>query len=257
MSTAKLQIPPRQGVVSADEWQVRVALAAAYRLVALFGWDDLVFTHISARVPGTTDQFLINPYGFMFEEITASSLVKVDLNGQKVDDSAWPVNPAGFTIHSAIHQARHDAQCVLHTHTLNGVAVSAMACGVLPLSQQSIFVLSSLGVHDYEGVALRDDEKPRLVADLGMANYLLLRNHGLLTCGPSVADAFLAMYLFEAVCAIQVRALAGGGELVRVDPAIVGTAKQQAAQVTRGLGGAIAWPGLLRRLDREMPGYDT
>jgi ribulose-5-phosphate 4-epimerase/fuculose-1-phosphate aldolase len=257
MKSRTLHIPSRQDAVPADEWQVRVDLAAAYRLVALFGWDDLVFTHISARVPGAEGQFLINPYGFMFEEITASSLVKVDLAGNKLDDSAWPVNPAGFTIHSAVHQARHDAQCVLHTHTLNGVAVSAMACGVLPLSQQSIFVLSSLAVHDYEGVALRDDEKPRLVADLGANNHLLLRNHGLLTCGPTVADAFLAMYLFEAVCTIQVRALAGGGDLVHVDPAVIGTARQQAAQVTRGLGGALAWPGLLRRLDRQLPGYDT
>ena len=257
MSAPALQIPSRRDQVSADEWRVRVDLAAAYRLVALFGWDDLVFTHISARVPGHDDQFLINPYGFVFDEITASSLVKVDLDGRKVDDSAWPVNPAGFTIHSAVHQARHDAQCVLHTHTLNGVAVSAMKCGVLPLSQQSIFVLSDLGVHDYEGVALRDDEKPRLVADLGQHHHLLLRNHGLLTCGGSVADAFLSMYLFEAVCAIQVRALAGGGETVPVDPRIVAGARQQAAQVTRGLGGQLAWPGLLRRLDRRLPGYDT
>jgi ribulose-5-phosphate 4-epimerase/fuculose-1-phosphate aldolase len=256
MSSPTLDIPSRRDTVGAQEWQVRVDLAAAYRLVALFGWDDLVFTHISARVPGHDGQFLINPYGFMFEEITASSLVKVDLDGRKLDDSAWPVNPAGFTIHSAVHAARHDAQCVLHTHTLNGVAVSAMACGVLPLSQQSIFVLSSLGVHDYEGVALRDDEKARLVADLGAHDHLLLRNHGLLTCGPSVADAFLAMYLFESVCAIQVRAMAAG-ELTRIDPSIVATARQQAAQVTRGLGGALAWPGLLRRLDRRSPGYDT
>ena len=156
-------IRSRKGEVSDDEWQTRVDLAAAYRLVALFKWDDLVFTHISARVPGRDDEFLINPYGLMFEEITASSLVKVDLQGNKLDDSPFPVNPAGFTIHSAIHAARHDAQCVLHTHTLNGVAVSAQKGGVLPLSQQSIFVLSSLAYHDYEGVALRDDEKPRLV----------------------------------------------------------------------------------------------
>jgi len=239
------------------EWQTRVDLAAAYRLVALFKWDDLVFTHISARVPGTHDAFLINPYGFMFEEITASSLVKVDLAGNKLDDSPHPVNPAGFTIHSAVHAARHDAACVLHTHTLNGVAVSAQKGGVLPISQQSIFVLASLGMHDYEGVALRDDEKPRLVRDLGENNFLLLRNHGLLTVGPTIADAFLFMYLFETVCNIQIRAQAGGGELIRVHPEIIATAQQQAAAVTKGLGGALAWPGLLRRLDRQLPGYDT
>ena len=251
-----LDIPSRQGQVSDDEWHVRVDLAAAYRLVAAFGWDDLVFTHITARVPGTDDQFLINPYGLLFEEITASSLVKIDVHGNKLDDCPFPVNPAGFTIHSAIHAARHDAQCVLHTHTLNGVAVSAQKHGVLPLSQQAIFVLSSLAYHDYEGVALREDEKARLVADLGQANFLMLRNHGLLTLGPTVADAFVAMYLFEAVCAIQVRALAGGSELIAIDPAIIATAQAQARQVTRGQGaGALTWPGLLRRLDRLNPGY--
>lgn len=243
-------------MTSDAEWKTRVELAAAYRLVALFKWDDLVFTHISARVPGSEDAFLINPYGFMFEEITASSLVKVNLAGEKLDDSPHAVNPAGFTIHSAVHAARHDAACVLHTHTLNGVAVSAQEGGVLPISQQSIFVLSSLGVHDYEGVALRDDERPRLVRDLGDKTHLLLRNHGLLTVGPTIPDAFLAMYLFEAVCNIQVRAQAGGGRLVEVHPEIIATAQQQAKAVTRGQGGgALAWPGLLRRLDREMPGY--
>ncbi len=252
-----MEIRSRKGEVSPEEWRARVDLAAAYRLVALFKWDDLVFTHISARVPGTEDQFLINPYGFMFEEITASSLVKVDLQGNKVDDSPHPVNPAGFTIHSAIHAARHDVECVLHTHTLNGIAVSAQKEGVLPLSQQSIFVLSSLGYHDYEGVALRDDEKPRLVHDLGRNNFLMLRNHGLLTVGASIADAFQAMYLFESVCTIQVRAMAGGVPLTHVHPQIIATAQQQAAQVTRGLGGALIWPGLLRRLDRHCPGYDS
>jgi ribulose-5-phosphate 4-epimerase/fuculose-1-phosphate aldolase len=255
MPAAQLQIPSCQSRVSPAEWQTRVDLAAAYRLVALFKWDDLVFTHISARVPGTEDQFLINPYGMMFDEITASSLVKIDLAGNKLDDSPFPVNPAGFTIHSAVHAVRHDAQCVLHTHTLNGVAVSAQRQGVLPISQQSIFVLSSLGYHDYEGVALRDDEKPRLVRDLGTNNYLMLRNHGLLTVGPTIAEAFLAMYVFESVCAIQVRAQ-GGGELIEVNPQIIATAAQQSAQATKGMGGGLAWPGLLRRLDRQLPGYD-
>ena len=261
MPTAALCIPPRRDEVSPEEWRLRVDLAAAYRLVALFGWDDLVFTHISARVPGPagehTGQFLINPYGLMFEEITASSLVKVDAQGAKLDDTAFDVNPAGFVIHSAVHQARHDAGCVLHVHSLNGIAVSAQKGGVLPLSQQSIFVLSSLGYHDYEGVALRDDEKPRLVVDLGRSTYLMLRNHGLLTVGATVADAFVAMYLFETVCTIQIRAMSGGTELVPVDARIIATARQQAAEATRGQGAQLSWPGLLRRLDRRLPGYDT
>jgi ribulose-5-phosphate 4-epimerase/fuculose-1-phosphate aldolase len=241
--------------VSLDEWQLRVDLAACYRLVALHGWSDLVFTHISAKLPGPDEEFLINPYGALFEEITASSLVKVDLHGNKLDDSPWPVNPAGFTIHSAIHAARSDVQCVLHTHTVNGIGVSAQKGGVLPLSQQSIFVLSSLGYHGYEGVALRDDEKPRLVQDLGNRTFLMLRNHGLLTVGGSIPDAFLAMYLFETTCAIQLRAQSGGGELVHVHPQIVATAEQQAAQVTKNLGGQLAWPALLRKLDRIDAGF--
>jgi ribulose-5-phosphate 4-epimerase/fuculose-1-phosphate aldolase len=259
MSAAALNIPSRRNEVSAEEWQARVDLAAAYRLVAAFKWDDLVFTHISARVPGSHDQFLINPYGLMFEEITASSLIKIDAQGNKLEPSPYEVNPAGFTIHSAIHSSRHDAQCVLHVHSLNGIAVSAQKGGVLPISQQSIFILSSLSYHGYEGVALRDDEKPRLVADLGPTNnYLMLRNHGLLTLGRSVADAFLAMYFFETVCTIQIRAQAGGGELISVDPRIIETAQEQARVATRGMGtGALAWPGLLRRLDRADPSYRT
>ena len=261
MSPAKLHIPERRHQVSAAEWQIRVDLAAAYRMVAMFGWDDLVFTHISACVPAPdgshSGQFLINPYGFMFEEITASSLVKVDAQGNKLDDTPFDVNPAGFVIHSAVHGARHDIGCVLHVHTLNGIAVSAQQGGVLPISQQSIFVLSSLGYHGYEGVALRDDEKPRLVADLGDKTFLMLRNHGLLTVGRSIADAFQAMYLFETVCTIQVRAQAGGGPLVVVDPAIIASARQQSAAVTRGQGANLTWPGLLRRLDRRLPGYDS
>ena len=257
MTDHSLQIPGRRESVDADEWQIRVDLAAAYRLVALFGWDDLVFTHISARIPGRHGEFLINPYGLLFEEITASSLVRVDMHGNKLDATPFPVNPAGFTIHSAVHGARHDAQCVLHVHSLNGIAVSAQKGGVLPLSQQSIFVLSILGYHDYEGVALRDDEKPRLVADLGANNFLMLRNHGLLTVGSSVADAFVAMYLFESVCTIQVRAQSGGGELTSVHPQIIAGAREQAAAVTQGLGASLSWPGLLRRLDRRLPGYDS
>ena len=243
--------------VSPEEWQLRVDLAACYRLVALHGWDDLIFTHISARLPGPDHHFLINPYGMTFDEITASSLVKIDLEARKLLASPYEVNPAGFTIHGAIHAARDDARCVLHTHSLNGVAVSAQRGGVQPLSQQATFVLASLAYHAYEGVALRDDEKPRLVRDLGDNSFLMLRNHGLLTVGGTVADAFLLMYLFEAACAIQVRAQAGGGELIPVDPRIIAGVQQAAATVTRGLGGQLAWPGLLRKLDRLDPSYRT
>ena len=241
--------------VNTSERDLRTHLAACYRLVALFHWDDLIFTHISARVPGPEHHFLINPYGMLFDEITASSLVKIDLDGRKVEDSPYDVNPAGFTIHSAIHAAREDAQCVLHIHSLNGVAVSAQKEGLLPLSQQSIFVLASLAYHDYEGVALNDEEKPRLVRDLGEKNFLMLRNHGLLTVADNIPDAFLFMYLFEAACTIQLRAQAGGPDLVRIDPRIIAGATAQAKQVTRGAGGALAWPALLRKLDRVNPGY--
>jgi ribulose-5-phosphate 4-epimerase/fuculose-1-phosphate aldolase len=242
--------------VSPAEWEARVNLAAAYRLIALFGWDDLVFTHVSARVPGPEHHFLINPYGMMFDEITASSLVKVDLDGKKVMDSPYEINPAGFTIHSAVHAAREDALCVMHTHSVNGVAVSAQEEGLLPLSQQSLGVLASLSYHDYEGIALNADEKPRLVADLGTNTYLMLRNHGLLTVGKSAADAFVAMYFFEAACMIQVRAQAGGGALRSIPDSILGGIKRQITEVTRGMSpGVLVWPGLLRRLDRKNPGY--
>ncbi len=242
--------------VSDEEWRTRVDLAACYRAIAMMGWDDLVFTHVTAKIPGVENQFLINPYGFMFEEITASSLVKIDLNGNKLDDNPHPINPAGFVIHSAIHGARHDAACVVHVHSLNGVAVSAQVNGVLPISQQSIFVLSNLAYHDYEGVALNDDEKPRLVTDLGEKNFLMLRNHGLLTLAPTIADAFLLMYLFETACTIQVRAQAGGGELIPISSSIIAGARKQSAQVTKGQGGALVWPGLLRRLQKRFPGFD-
>ena len=242
--------------VSTEEWQLRCDLAAAYRLVALHGWGDLVFTHISARLPGAEHQFLINPYGLMFEEITASSLIRVDQDGNKLQDSPFPVNPAGFTIHSAVHAARDDAGCVLHTHTRAGVAVSAQKCGLLPISQQSTFVLASLAYHDYEGVAFRPDEKPRLQADLGDKHFLCLRNHGLLTVGRTVADAFLSMYTFENACQIQLAAQAGG-ELIAVDPAIIAGTAQALRVQTGGMGGAFVWPAMLRRLDRVDPLYRT
>ena len=237
--------------VSAEEWQVRTDLAACYRIIAMYGWDDLVFTHISARVPGGEDHFLINPYGMLFEEITASSLVKVDLHGDKVLDSEHPVNPAGFVIHSAVHEAREDAGCVLHTHTKAGIAVSAQKDGLLPISQTAMFPYVTLGYHDYEGVALNDDEKPRLVADLGTNNALILRNHGLLTTAPTIADAFLLMYVLETACQIQIMAQSGGGELVQIPQPILDGVQAQAEQVTKGLGGALVWPGLLRKLDRR------
>lgn len=241
--------------ISAAEWQQRIDLAACYRLVAMFGWDDLIFTHISARVPGPEHHFLINPYGMMFEEITASSLVKVNLHGEVVSDSPYDINPAGFTIHSAVHAAREDANCVLHVHSINGIAVSAQDEGVLPLSQHSIFVLSSLAYHDYEGVALDEAEKPGLVRDLGNNRFLMLRNHGLLTVGRSVAEAFVAMYFFETTCMIQVRAAAGGQRLRQIGQPIVDGAQVQWEKVTKGAGGGLAWPALLRKLDRADPSY--
>jgi ribulose-5-phosphate 4-epimerase/fuculose-1-phosphate aldolase len=252
-----MEIASLQQVVSSEEWQLRVNLAACYRLVALYGWSDLVFTHISARVPGPQHHFLINPYGLMFDEITASSLVKVDRECNKVIDSPFPVNPAGFTIHSCVHEVREDAGCVLHTHSRAGVAVSAQKKGVLPISQQSTFVLASLAYHDYEGVALRDDEKPRLQQDLGDKNFLVLRNHGLLVVARSVPDAFLNMYTFENTCRIQIDAQAGGSELVHVNPKIIEGIGQVFKTVTAGQGANIAWPALLRRLDRIDPGYKT
>lgn len=236
--------------VTSEEWQVRVDLAACYRLIAQYGWDDLVFTHISARVPGPDEHFLINAYGLLFEEMTASSLVKVDLNGDKVLDSPHPVNPAGFTIHSAVHEARGDVGCVLHTHTKAGVAVSAQAEGLRPISQTSLFPYATLAYHDYEGVALNEEEKPRLVADLGDKNALILRNHGLLTTGTTIADAFLMMYVLETACQIQVMAQSSGDDLIEVPGPIVEGITAQAEQVTKGLGGQLVWPGLLRKLDR-------
>jgi ribulose-5-phosphate 4-epimerase/fuculose-1-phosphate aldolase len=246
-----------QSQVSPAEWNLRVDLAAAYRLVALYGWDDLVFTHISARVPGPEHHFLINPYGMMFEEITASSLVKIDLGGEKVMESAHEINPAGFTIHSCIHAARKDVECIVHVHSLNGVAVSAQKDGVLPISQQSLFVLSSLAYHGYEGIALNAEEQPRLVSDLGNKSFLMLRNHGLLTVGPSLAEAFLRMYIFEATCAIQLRAQAGGSALIPIPKPILDGIVAAGDRVTRGQGAALIWPGLLRKLDYANPGYQT
>jgi len=250
MSTAEQALSVKSQV-SAEEWQTRVNLAACYRLIAMYGWDDLIFTHISARVPGPADHFLINAYGLLFEEMTASSLVKVDLEGETILDTPHLVNPAGFTIHSAVHAARADAGCVLHTHTRAGVAVSAQADGLLPISQISLFPFASLAYHDYEGIALNEEEKPRLVADLGSKRFLILRNHGLLTVGATIPDAFLYMYALETACQTQLLAQSGGAELTLVSAAIVGAIEMQVEAVMKGMGGDLAWPGLLRKLDRK------
>jgi len=250
MNTAAKALSVRDNV-SAEEWQVRVDLAACYRLVAMHGWDDLVFTHISARVPGPEEHFLINAYGLMFEEMTASSLVKVDLGGNIIMETPYQINPAGFTIHSAVHEARQDVACVLHTHTRAGVAVSAQAGGLLPISQVSLFPLISIAYHDYEGVALNADEKPRLVADLGSNSCMILRNHGLLTVGPTIADAFLLMYTLETACQTQLLAQSAGTDLIQINPAILKGIAAQVREVTKGLGGQLAWPGLLRKLERR------
>jgi ribulose-5-phosphate 4-epimerase/fuculose-1-phosphate aldolase len=246
---------PVRDQVSNEEWQTRVDLAAAYRLVALYGWDDLIFTHVSARVPGADHHFLLNPYGMMFEEVTASSLVKINLEGRKVMDSQYVINPAGFTIHSAVHAARADALCVMHLHTDYGIAVSAQKEGLRPISQQAMFPLASLAYHDYEGLALNEEEKPRLVSDLGNKNNLILRNHGLLTIGKTAAEAFLYMYILESACRIQILAQAGGGELHLVPEPIIDLTAKQLSAVTVGQGAEIIWPGLLRKLDRIDPSY--
>ena len=250
-----MKIPSLKEVVSAEEWKLRVDLAAAYRLVAAYGWSDLIFTHISARVPGPEHNFLINPYGLMFDEITASSLVMIDQSCNKLHASPFPVNPAGFTIHSCIHEVRDDAGCVLHTHSRAGVGVSAQKGGLLRLSQQSTVILDSLAYHDYEGIALYAEEKPRLQASLGHANYLILRNHGLLTVGKTVADAFLHMYFLEVACRIQIDAQAGG-EVILIGEAPMEANKAALKMNIEGQSiSALAWPALLRKLDRENPGY--
>ena len=241
--------------VSPEEWQVRVDLAACYRIVAHYGWDDLVFTHISARVPGPEHHFLINPYGFMFDEVTASSLVKVDLAGNKVLPSPHAINPAGYIIHSAVHESREDAHCVLHVHTVAGVAVSCQEQGLLPISQIGLLAQSSLAYHNYEGIALNPAEKARLVADLGQSNFMILRNHGLLTCGRTVAEAFLFMYTLQRSCETQLAAQASGARLIPVPQLIVDGFRAQAETVLKSIGADIAWPGVLRKLDRLDPSF--
>src|SRR6267143_4828704 len=232
MSPAEARLKEVPSEMTEAEWDQRVNLAACYHLIAHYGWDDLVDTHISARVPGPEHHFLINPYGMMFEEITASSLVKVDLDGNIVMATSYQINPAGFTIHSAVHAAREDALCVIHLHTDYGVAVSAQQNGLLPISQQSLFALSSLAYHEYEGLALNEAEKARLVADLGNKMNLILRNHGLLTVGKTAAEAFLSMYILESACRIQILAQAGGGTLLPVSEPILKNVAAQLSAVT-------------------------
>ena len=244
-----------QGKVSPEEWQARVDLAALYRLVALYGWDDMIYTHISARVPGTDHHFLINPYGMFFGEITASSLVKIDLEGAILQETSYFINPAGFTIHSAIHEARDDAHFVMHLHSDAGVAVAAQKDGLLPISQHALVALPSLAYHDYEGIALNHDEKTRLVADLGDKTLMLLRNHGTLSAAKTAADCWNAMFFLERACMQQVMALSAGRDNVLIAPEASQAEVRQ--QVSRGIGGALAWPGCLRKLDRESPGYDA
>jgi ribulose-5-phosphate 4-epimerase/fuculose-1-phosphate aldolase len=240
--------------VSAEEWATRVDLAACYRVVAHFGWDDLIFTHISARVPGTHD-FLINPYGLMFDEVTASNLVRVDLQGRKTFETPHDINPAGYTIHSAIHEAREDAGCVLHLHTVEGVAVSCQKEGLLPISQQASIVVQSLAYHDYEGIALNPEEKARLRQHLGGARHLMLRNHGLLTIGGNAADAFLSMFTFQRACEIQVLAQGHGAELVQIPQSVLDTVPGYVKAVMRGAGSGLTWPALLRKMDRLDPSF--
>src|SRR5688572_495328 len=255
-STAKETLTVREQVPD-QEWQARVDLAAAYRLAAHYGWDDLIFTHISARVPGPDHHFLINPYGLMFDEITASSLVKVDLDGNQLSTSPYSINPAGFTIHSAIHEVREDAGCVLHLHTPDGTAVASSLEGLLPMNQTAQLVTHDLAYHDYEGIALDHDERPRLQKDLGTKNHMLLRNHGTLTVGRSVASAFERMFHLERACTMQVRTRMLGPTAYPVEQAVV---DKNAALFTDPnrieLRSTMpVWPALLRKLDRLDPSY--
>lgn len=234
--------------VSEEEWAQRVDLAALYRLVAMHGWEDFLFTHLSARVPGPEHHFLINPLGLCFDEVTASNLVKVNVEGEKVIDSPYEINPAGFTIHSAIHMARDDAMFVMHLHTDDGVAVSAMSEGLMPLSQHAM-QCGDIAYHDYEGVALDLDERARIVADIGDKQFLLLRNHGTLTVGPTANAAFMAMYYLERACTMQVRALSGGN--VNIPPqGAPEKAAEQSKLLFDGTVDQIAWPAWLRKIDK-------
>lgn len=244
--------------VSELEWQLRVDLAACYRLIAMHGWDDLIYTHISVRIPNT-EHILINPFGLMFEEITASNLVKVDMAGNIVDDDClFEFNPAGFTIHSAVHEVRHDDLCALHVHTNEAIAIASLEEGLLPLSQYAMFALASLSYHQYEGLAVNAEEKARLQSDLGHHNFMLLRNHGALTMGETVGDAFMHMYDLIRACQIQVQIMSTGMKPIYVEQSIVDGIKAQANIVHAGqTGGQKSWPAMLRRVYRTDPSFAT
>lgn len=244
--------PSLRSTVSAAEWETRVNLAALYRICALFGWDDLIYTHISARVLESDHHFLINPFGLLFEEVTASNLVKIDLEGTKVIDSPHSVNKAGFTIHSAIHEAREDAACVLHLHTDYGVAVSMLETGFIRESQNASIVSPFIAYHDYEGVATREDEKKRLVASLGDKFLMILRNHGTLACTPSIEFAFQAIYILERACKMQILAQSSGQPIQPITDEAFANAFAGSEEVGAA---ATPWPALIRKLDRLDPGY--
>ena len=257
MSAIATEAPTIRELVSEEEWALRVDLAAAYRLVAYYGWDDLIFTHLSARVPGPDHHFLINPYTHMFDEITASSLVKIDVEGNRVMDARQPVNKAGFVIHSAVHMGRDDAHAVLHLHTPHGQAVSAMAECLLPHTQTAMIAMHDVAYHDFEGIATELDERERLVADLGTKNAMILRNHGTLTVGESVPQAFLRMYYLERACEAQVLMLsAGRAGLHEPNQGVAEKVETQtAAPGMKRLAEGLAWPALLRKLDRIDPSF--
>jgi ribulose-5-phosphate 4-epimerase/fuculose-1-phosphate aldolase len=245
-----------KGKVSEEEWQARVDLAALYRLAALYGWDDMIYTHISARIPGPEHHFLINPYGMLFDEITASSLVRIDVEGNILQETPYFINPAGFTIHSAVHMNREDAKFVMHLHSDQGAAVSSQKEGLLPLSQHSLICLPHLAYHDYEGIALNLDERERLVADLGDKSLMMLRNHGTLAVGESAAECWTGMFFLERACMQQVMALSVGRDNILIAPEAAQAEVRNQTRNGMGMASSLAWPGLLRRLDRELPGYD-
>lgn len=241
--------------VSKEEWDTRVNLAACYRLMAEFGMVEMVANHISARVPGTENEFLINPYGMLYEEMTASCMIRIDIDGKVLfNPTDYDVNEAGYVIHSAIHAARHDVDCIIHTHTLAGMAVSAMKCGILPIAQSSMR-FSDIGYHDYEGVALRLEERARLVENLGNREAMVLRNHGLLTVAPSIPECFNNMYRLERACQVQVTALSCNAELQLPPNEVVKYSNEQMRSGNRRRYGLLEWPALLRKLDRADPSY--
>jgi ribulose-5-phosphate 4-epimerase/fuculose-1-phosphate aldolase len=254
-----LSLPSLKGRVSAEEWRLRCDLAATYRLAALYGWDDMIFTHISVRCPseGGKERFLLNPYGVFFDEMTASCLLKVDTDGNVVGETPYFSNPAGFTIHSAIHMSRHDANAVLHLHTPHGVAVSAQKGGLKRYTQFAMIVHDDIAYHDYEGIATDLDERERLVKDLGNHGFMILKNHGTLTVGANCATAFLRMYFLEQACRAQILAQSDQEDPLEEPPAMSAKVLQQGSPAfVAGLGDNLAWPGLIRKLNRENPGFD-